>query len=198
MDTLLNPGYYDEHDLKHEGFRSIGKDVSIARNCTIIGAPNISIGNHVRIDGYSTIVASEKAEIKLGSFIHIGGHSVLIGGNGIVMEDFSGLSQGVKIYSRSDDYSGNSLTNPMIPDTYKTIKRGQVTLKKHVIIGAGAIILPGVTIEEGSSIGALSLVVKNVDCWGIYAGCPVKKIKDRNKKLRHLEDQFILEYQKTK
>ena len=35
----------------------------------------------------------------------------------------------------------------------------QVTIKRHVLIGDGAVIMPGVVISEGTSIGAMSFVI---------------------------------------
>lgn len=184
---VFNPGYCHEQELRHMGFKSVGKNVSVFRNCIVIGMENISIGDNVRIDGFCSIIALEPGYLNIGSFVHIGGYCHLSASDGISMEDFSGLSQGVKMYSRSDDYSGTCLTNPMIPPRYKKPSRGPVLLKRHVIIGSGTVILPQVTIDEGSAVGALSLVTKSLPSWSIYAGCPVKKLRDRSKNILDLE-----------
>ena len=42
------------------------------------------------------------------------------------MKDFSGISQGVKIYSNNDDYSGNFMTNPTVP-SFTAATGGQYT-----------------------------------------------------------------------
>lgn len=186
----FDPGYYSEHDLKDAGFKALGSNVSIARNCTIIGLENIEIGSNVRIDGYCSIIAAGQGWFKLGSYTHIGGYCYLSAGEGIRMDDFSGLSQGVRIYSKSDDYSGKYLTNPTIPEKYTGITSGTVILGRHVIIGSGSVILPKVMIGEGSSVGALSLVNRNLDSWGVYWGCPVKRLKDRSKRLLELEAEL--------
>ncbi len=186
----FNPGYYNEHDLKQAGFNALGHNVQIAKNCTIIGLENIEIGNNVRIDGYCSIIAAGSGWLKLGSHIHIGGYCLLSAGDGIHMEDFSGLSQGVRIYSRTDDYSGKHLTNPTVPEKYTGITRGTVTLGCHVIIGSGSVILPKVSIGEGTSVGALSLVNKSLDSWGVFVGCPAKRLKDRSKRLLELEAEL--------
>ena len=125
--------------------------------------------------------------LDVGSFVHIGGYCLLSAGNGIRMDDFSGLSQGVRIYSKTDDYSGKYLTNPTIPEKYTKVTRGTVTLGRHVIIGSGTVILPKVSIGEGSSVGALSLVTKSLDPWGVYFGCPARLLKARSKKMLELE-----------
>jgi len=187
---MFDLGYYTEIDLKNAGFKSIGKNVSIAKNCTIIGLSNISIGDNVRIDGYCSIVAAGDGYVRLGSFIHIGAYCMLSAGDGIVMESFSGLSQGVRIYSRTDDYSGEYLTNPTVPEKYTRYTKGEVVLKKHVIVGSGSVVLPRVRISEGSSVGALSLVTKSLDDWGVYIGSPAKRLKNRSKNLLKLEEKL--------
>ena len=52
-------------------------------------------------------------------------------------------------------------------------------------------VLPGVTIGKGSSVGALSLVSVSLDEWGVYFGVPVKKINIRSKKILTLEKDLI-------
>jgi galactoside O-acetyltransferase len=103
------------------------------------------------------------------------------------------LSHGVKLYTKSDDYSGGFLTNPTVPARYKKLTSGTVTLGRHVIVGAGTVILPHVTVGDGASVGAMSLVTKTLDPWGIYFGCPVKRLKDRSKQLLTLEAQLLAE-----
>lgn len=193
MNNPFSPGYYNEEELASFGFQSVGTNVRVARNCTIIGLANISLGSNVRIDGGGAIIADGNGWLNIGSFVHVGGWCFLSAGDGIVMEDFSGLSQGVRIYSRTDDYSGEYLTNPTVPEKFTGITRGTVTLKKHVIIGSGTVILPKVTIGEGSSVGALSLVTKSLDPWGVFFGCPAKRLKDRSRRLLGLETELMEE-----
>jgi galactoside O-acetyltransferase len=190
MSTLFGPTHYTEHDLANEGFKHLGSNVRIAKNCTIIGAENISIGDNVRIDACCTIVAPGQGYLNLGSYIHIGGYCALLAGSGIIMEDFSGLSWGCQLYSRSDDYSGKHLTNPTVPSKYTAVSGGAISLAKHVIVGAGSVILPKVTLGEGVAVGALSLVSKDLEPWGIYSGVPVKRIKNRKLDLLALEQSL--------
>lgn len=196
----MNPfetGYYLEEELRSFGFNAIGKNVRISKNCTIAGLPNISIGDNVVIDAFCSIIATEpQAKLSLGSFVHIGGFCHIMANEGIEIKDFSGLSQGVKIYSRSDDYSGHSLTNPTIPYQYKMIKKGKVIINEHVIIGANSIVLPNVTIGMGASIGALSLVSTNLDAWTMYFGNPLKRIAKRSDALLLKKEAFLKELER--
>ncbi|GAB4174196.1 MAG: acetyltransferase [Rhodocyclaceae bacterium] len=185
--TFLNPGYHDENALRAGGFARLGTNVRIATTCTIVGAERIEIGSNVRIDGYCSIIAAGTGYLKLGSFIHIGSYCFLAAGDGIVLQDFSGLSQAVRIYSRTDDYSGEHLTNPTVPEAYTGVTRGEVVLERHVIVGSGSVILPDVVLEEGAAVGALSLVTKSLDAWGVYFGCPARRLRGRSRTLLDLE-----------
>jgi galactoside O-acetyltransferase len=184
--------FYSKKELKKFKFRSIGRNVLIKKNVSLYFVENISIGNNVRIDDNVIIVASKKnSPLRIGNYIHIASNCYLAGSDGIEMMDFTTLAPGVLIFSGSDDYSGKKLTNPMVGNPYVGGKSGKVTLCKHVIIGAGSIVLPDVTIKQGSSVGALSLVNKDLNPWGVYSGIPAKKIKSRHKDLLKLEKKFL-------
>jgi galactoside O-acetyltransferase len=185
MENPFDPGYYNSAELRQFGFKSVGENVLIAKNCTIIGLHNIAIGDDVRIDSGTNIIAT--GPVDLGSFIHIGGGCHLAARGGLRMGDYSGLSQGVKIYTASDDYSGKHLTNPTVPTEYLGCKVQAVELGRHVIIGAGSVILPGCSIGEGSSVGALSLVTKRLPEWSMFFGVPAKLLRPRKRDLLALE-----------
>jgi galactoside O-acetyltransferase len=189
MSETNNPfdqGYFGTEELDQMGFSSVGRNVKIAKNATLIGLHNISIGNFVRIDGGVVIVASSGSLI-LGNYIHIGAGSYLGCAGGLQMDDFSCISQGVRIYSASDDYSGNFMTNPTVSQTLTNIQFGRVHLGKHVIVGSGTVILPGSSIGEGSAIGSLSLVNKSLAPWGIFSGIPARLLKTRSRELLEKE-----------
>ena len=188
----IGSNYYSRNELKKIKFLSIGTNVLIKKNVSMYFVENISIGSNVRIDDNVIIVASKKdSPVKIGNYVHIASNCYLAGSDGIAMMDFSTLAPGVLIFSGSDDYSGKKLTNPMVGKSYIGGKSGKVTLGKHVIIGAGSIILPDVTIKQGSSVGALSLVNKDLEDWGVYCGIPVKKIKNRRKDILKIEKNFL-------
>lgn len=187
MSKLFGSTHYTEHDLANEGFKHLGSNVRIAKNCTIIGVENIEIGDNVRIDGYCTIVATGEGYLSLGSYIHIGGYCALLAAEGISISDMSTLSWGVKVFTRSDDYSGRYLTNPTLPSKYTGVSGGLIKINKHVIVGAGSILLPKVSLEEGAAVGALSMVSSDLEPWGIYSGVPARRIKERKRDLLMLE-----------
>jgi galactoside O-acetyltransferase len=62
-----------------------------------------------------------------------------------------------------------------------------VVLERHALVGAGSVVLPGVTLREGSAVGALSLVRSDCDAFSIYLGVPAKRISSRKRGLLELE-----------
>lgn len=182
--------FYSEEELNLLGFKSIGKGCLISKNATIYGANKMTIGNYVRIDDFCILSGS----LSLGNYIHIAAGCMLFGGNdGILMEDYTGISSRGAVYAESDDYLGKAFTNPMIPIEFRHILGGGVKILKHSIIGSGCTILPGTVIGEGVAIGSMSLVVKSLDAWGVYVGIPCQRIKDRSKDILTLEKKFCSE-----
>ncbi|MBI5031820.1 MAG: acyltransferase [Chloroflexi bacterium] len=180
----MQTSFYSDQELSELGLKSFGKNVRLSRKASIYNPDQIEIGNNVRIDDFCIL----SGRIRLGNYIHIAAYSGLFGSEGITMEDYSGLSSRVSIYTVSEDYLGNGLTNPTIPAAYRHPIKGPVTLEKHVILGVGAVVLPGVTISIGTAIGALALVSSNCEPWKIYVGIPAKAKRERR-------SDIILAYQ---
>jgi acetyltransferase-like isoleucine patch superfamily enzyme len=143
----------------------------------IIGVENIEFGHDIAIDDFVFIYA--KKMIKIGSYVHIGAFSSITGGETLIMEDFSGLSLGCRIFTGSEDFTGWGFGNPTISEEYRNVKRAPIRLAKFVCIGANSVILPGVTIGEGATVGACSVVSKDLDPWGVYIGN--RRVADRDR-----------------
>jgi galactoside O-acetyltransferase len=189
----MKSSFYTPEELKKLPFKATGKDVLISRYARIYSMKDIEIGSNVRIDDFCLL----SGKVKIGNHVHISAFASLCGGDkGIVLEDFVNISERVAIFAKTDDFSGATLTNPTIPDKYKNVFGAEVILKKHSIIGVGSSILPGVTLGEGTVVGAKSFVKKSTEPWSIYAGLSAKKIKDRQKGLLKLEKLFLEEYNK--
>lgn len=173
------------------GFKKLGENVRISDKASIYNPEQIEIGDHSRIDDFCVI----SGRVVIGKFVHIAPMSLIAGGElGVVFKDFSGLAYGVKVFTQSDDYSGGSLTNPTVNKIYKNERSAEVCIGKHVIIGTNSVVFPGVNLAEGCSVGAMALVTRSTEPWGIYAGNPAKKIKDRKKDLLVLEREFLEEF----
>lgn len=107
--------FFNPCELKELGLASFGENVLISRKASIYGAEQISIGNNVRIDDFCIL----SGKLSVGNYIHIAAYTALYGGNkGIFIHDFANLSSRISVYSISDDNSGETMTNPMIPDKF--------------------------------------------------------------------------------
>lgn len=174
------------NQAKTLSFLRVGDDVMIWPVAKVVSPENISIGDSVIIDDFVFIMGGEQTII--GSFIHIASFTSITGGGKLIMEDFSAISSGCRVFTGNDDYSGGCLTGPTIPPPYREPIRSFVHLEKHALIGANTVILPGVTIGQGTTVGANSLVKSDLEPWAVYVGSPVKRIGTRPK-------DRILEYE---
>lgn len=182
--------FFSDAELFDLSFASLGENVKISRKASIYGASQISIGSNVRVDDFC-ILSAGVGGISIGSFVHIAAYSSLIGKERIELKDFSGLSARVSVYSSSDDYSGQWMTNPTIPDNFAGVKHAPVMIGRHVIVGAGSVILPGTTLEDGVAVGALSLIHGRCHEFGVYIGRPVKRVSERKRSLLSLEKALL-------
>lgn len=178
--------YYDEGELRALGIGGFGERVRISRKVSLYGCARMTFGSDVRIDDFVVLSAGEGG-IAIGSYVHVGVFSLLIGKGRITMEDFSGLSSRVSVYSSSDDYTGEWMTNPTVPPELTGGKHADVRIGRHVIIGAHTVVLPGTILEEGAAVGAQSLVRGRCEAFTTYSGVPARRIAARRKRVLELE-----------
>lgn len=182
--------YHSYEDLISLGFAHVGQNVRVSDRASIYNPDQISLHDNCRIDDFCVV----SGNVTVGKYVHIAPYCLIAGGEpGIILDDFSGLAYGVKVFTQSDDYSGKTLTNPNIPKIYKNEFKSAIRIERHVIVGAGSMIFPGANLAEGTSVGAMSLVRKSTLPWGIYVGNPAKRVKERSTDLLMLEQQFLSE-----
>lgn len=170
------------------GFKKLGVNVSISDRASLYNVDLLEIGDHSRIDDFCVI----SGKVSIGRNVHIAVFCNVAGGTeGVTLDDFSGLAYGCQVFSQSDDYTGKSLTNPTVPAAFKSETKQAVHIGRHCIVGANTVVLPGVVLGDGSSVGAMSMVTKSTDEWGVYFGIPAKKLKNRKRDLLLLEQQYL-------
>ncbi len=186
--------YYSPEELAALGLAAYGEDVRISRKASLYGVEHIRLGSHVRIDDFCLL----SGHIQLGNYIHLAVGALLFAGEaGIVMEDYTTLSSRCAVYALSDDYSGAAMTNPTVPELYTAVTQQPVHIGRHVIVGTGSTILPGVTLGEGCAVGAMSLLNHSTEPWGIYIGIPARRIMERSRDLLALCAKLESEGSKT-
>jgi len=181
----METSFLSPRELCSYGFRSLGSNVKISRKASFYNASNIEIGNQSRIDDFCVLSAGSGG-IVIGNHVHIGVSSTLIGEGRIYLGNFANISSRVAVYSSNDDYSGEWMTNPTVPSFLTNRAAAHVVISEHVIIGCGAVVLPGVVMEKASGAGALSLIKESCEAFGMYAGNPARRVGTRSSRCLEL------------
>ncbi|WP_051329006.1 acyltransferase [Geminicoccus roseus] len=127
----------------------LGDDVLISRGCTIVAAEGpLRLGNHVSIGNGCTIMAGSGVEI--GDDTMLAAHCYIGGGT-------------YQVDARLDQ---PMRTQPGLA--------GKVVIGPDCWLGAGAIVISGVTIGRGAVIGAGALVARDVPDHAVVTGVPAK------------------------
>ena len=125
----------------------LGTDSYIFRNVAIHGPKSVMIGSHVHI----------------AEFVHIWG------GGGVYIGDNVAIASHTVITSQTHDKYAKLFRN-----SYRAMP---VKIEENVWIGAGAVILPGVTIGKGSVIGAQAVVTRDVPPRSLVLGVPARVVE---------------------
>jgi len=187
---MPDPCYSDE-ELSALGLGGFGEGVRIHRSVLIFNPARLFLGSHTRIDCFSLLSAGPEG-IHIGDHVHLAASVFIFGGGGrVTIGDFAGLSSRVAVYTASDDYSGEYLTNPTVPDAFKNVDCAPVSVGRHAIVGAGSVIMPGASLGTGAAVGALSFVNRPVGEFLVVVGRPAKVVGKRHQGLLDKEREFL-------
>ncbi len=139
----------------------------IAENASVMG--DVQIGEGVNI-WYSAVIRADVEKIRIGAYTNIQDGAVLHGDpkQETILEDYVTVGHRAVIHSAH--------------------------VKKGCLIGIGAIILNGVTVGEGSIIGAGCVVTKDVPPHSLVVGIPAKKVREVSKEEAQDLIQHALKY----
>jgi galactoside O-acetyltransferase len=187
----------DKHNYSSDELQAVlasaGDNVSVNRSVQMFSPHLIHLGSNVRIDCFSLLSAGQEG-IYIGDHVHLAAGVYLFGSGGrIVVESFCNLSSRVAVYTASDDYTEGYLTNPTVPMKFRKVLQGHVILRRHAIVGAGSILMPGVTLGVAASVGALTLVHKPVGDFAVVAGIPFRVVGERNRRILEGEKELLEE-----
>jgi acetyltransferase-like isoleucine patch superfamily enzyme len=180
--------FLSEIQLQSLLFKRVGRNVKISDKASIYDAAQIEIGDDVRIDDFCVI----SGRVTFGRNVHVAVFCNIAGGSeGVELCDFVGLAYGSHVFAQSDDYSGQTMTNPTVPAAFKQETKAKVRIGRHCIIGAKSVVFPGVDIADGCAVGAMSMVTESTEPWSIYFGIPATRKGARKRDLLALEQEFL-------
>lgn len=131
-------------------------------------ARRICIGDEARIFHRAVITVGRRGHVSLGSRTHLGVGTYLNATEGTIsLGSDCAVSNMVQIYSYSNWPDGSSL----VAESHRV---ADVRIGDNVLIGAGAIILPGVEIGHNSVVGAGAVVTRAVEAGTVVAGIPAR------------------------
>ena len=162
-------------------FHHVGSNVNVYKFAIILSPENVTMGSDIIIDDFVFIGAHQR--LVLGNRVHISSHSSITGGGRVLLSDFSGMGSGARLISGTDDFTEGRLNGSAIPQEFRLTHRGTIILEPHAIIGANAVVLPDVTIGEGATVGAGSVVTRSLEPWGVYVGSPARRVKTRPREI---------------
>jgi galactoside O-acetyltransferase len=182
-------GFLTPAELGRLPLRRLGARVKLSRHAVLHGAERIEIGDDTRIDDFCVLSAGEGG-IELGAHVHLAVMVTLVGSARIHVGDFAGLSARTSVLSATDDFSGEWLTGPTVPMHLRRVAAAPVSIGRHVVVGAGCVILPGTRIGDGAALGAMSLAKGELAGLRLHAGVPARNLKPRSDRMFGLDREL--------
>jgi acetyltransferase-like isoleucine patch superfamily enzyme len=146
----------------------------------IKGADRITMGKGCQVQ-FGTVLhggglawSDGRGYIRLGDRVFIGPHCTLFGAGGIEIRDDVLLSPHVVITSHQHTFDRTDRPIGEQPSQF-----APVLVEADAWIGAGAILLPGVTIGRGAVVGAGAVVTRDVPAGAVVAGVPARVLRQR-------------------
>ncbi len=146
-------------NLCRKKFKHFGANAELRPFVFAGGCSNISIGANVIVRPNTILFANSRNER---------------GGRGsITIEDGVLLGPALQFFTNKHRFS-----DPAVPISEQGIEPPEdIVIKRGAWIGAGTVILPGVTIGRNAVIGAGSVVTKNIPDCALAVGAPAKVIR---------------------
>jgi len=161
--------FREEYRKKKDLYKVLSRNptVTIEEDVQILNRKKLFLGKHIHI-GKGTILhcgggkwCNYGGQITIGDNVYIGPYGVFLGAGEIEIQRRCHFGPGVMLIAQSlhpDTIYNANLLDEVIPPH----KFGKITLEEGALVGAGAMILEGVTIGRGAAISAGSLVQKDV------------------------------------
>lgn len=154
-------------DIRNKRYMKIGEGFTLGRNCRI------------EVESSHWKPNEEKISLIIGNNVRINDYCHITSGESVVIEDDVLIASRVYISDLSHGaYGKNGIHHsPLVPPNDRPFIGYPVHIKHNVWLGEGVCVLPGVTIGEGTIVGANSVVSRSLPSYTVAAGIPAKVIK---------------------
>jgi acetyltransferase-like isoleucine patch superfamily enzyme len=174
-----------------------GRNVTFGTNVVLRHPRKIAIGDDVAIDDGCVLDAKGTANqgIRIGSRVFVGRNTLLACKDGdIVLEDGVNISYNCVVFSASAVRvgaetllaaycylvgGGHAFDRPDVPVVQQARPSRGIVVGPGGWIGAGAVVLDGVTVGAHAIVGAQAVVTEDVPAFAVVAGAPARVIRDR-------------------
>ncbi len=164
----------------------IGNEVNIHRDVRIRSfgsSSKVVIGDCVELDRGIDIKIHHDGEVEIGDRTYIGPYTCLSG-------NYIKIGKDCLIASHSGIYANNhGLADPTLKIREQDSTYKGIVIEDDCWLGSGVRVLDGVTIGQGSVIGAGAVVTKDIAPYSVAVGVPAKVISRRN----NLIDKSVIE-----
>jgi len=162
-----NTTIHSSVEILIENKKSDGRGIYIGSNCFFYPRNRFILGN---------MGANPSANMVIGDYVQINAGGYISGEGGLSISDYVLIGPNVCILS-----AGHKFDDPFSLIQSQGLTYGKIVIKKDAWIGGGSVILEGVTVGEGSIVGAGAVITKDVPDFVVVAGNPAKIIKYRRK-----------------
>lgn len=167
--------------LINRSIRIIRFPISIRGKKFIDFGESLTTGMRCRFDCFSKNQQKKKTLI-FGKNVQLNDNVHIVSMERVTIEDNVLMASNIFISDNSHGYykGDHQDSSPFIPPINRDYYTAPIKIEKNVWIGEGVMIMPGVTIGEGSIIGAHAVVTRNIPKNSIAVGSPAIVIKEYN------------------
>jgi len=165
------------HMIGKPGVCRIGSNVTFYPNCFIQGSNgSLVVGDQVDFfpGTYISIGDWETSFVEIGHHSHFAPHCVLYGWGGLTIAPYCNVASHT-VFATVGHH--DEITDRPMALTGE--KAGPITLEEDVWIAANVTLTANTRIAKGCVVGANSVVTKDTEPMGVYAGVPARRIRNR-------------------
>jgi len=155
-------------------FAVCGADCIFETGVMVFHPENIELGENVYVGHQTILKGYYKNRMTIGSETWIGQQCFLHSAGGLHIGARVGIGPGVRIITSAHEEAGRAT-----PILFSPVRFAEVRIEDDADLGAGCIVLPGVTIGRGAQIGAGAVVTTDIPAYTVAVGTPARVIRDR-------------------